>query len=179
MASNIPKKNRTDQMLADQRLIDGLTKHAALITSLLIDGAAMSSKDLVGVLQARITASQLATTTRATWQAAVVAAAAEEAKTRGFVSGLRHVLLAAFGVQIDTLADFGLTPRKVRVLTPDQTMAAVAKAKATRLARHTLGKVQKSKITGANPTGASAGAPGTPARGSTPTPAPKPSGALV
>jgi hypothetical protein len=29
MASNLPKKNRTDQMLADQRLMDGLTKHAA------------------------------------------------------------------------------------------------------------------------------------------------------
>ena len=159
MASNLPKKNRTDQMLADQRLIDGFTRHAAIVTSVVIDGVVMSSKDIIAMLQARIAASQAATTARATWQALVVADEAEHARTRTATAGLRQAMMVAFGRQLDTLADFGLAPRKVRVQTPDQKIAATAKAKATRAARHTLGKVQKSKITGANPTGASAGAP--------------------
>jgi hypothetical protein len=154
MGTNLPKKNRTDQTVADQRLIDGLTKHAAAITSLLIGGSTLSTTDIIAVLQTRIGASDNATTTRATWRAAVVTDIDEHAKTRTFLSGLRQALLVAFAGQVDTLADFGLTARKVRVLTPDQVMAAVAKAKATRAARHTMGKVQKSKITGANPTGA-------------------------
>jgi hypothetical protein len=174
MASNLPKKNRTDQMLADQRLIDGFTKHAATITSVLVDGAVMSTKDIVGMLQARIAASQATTSARATWQATVVADAAEHAKTRTAASGLRQAMVVAFGSQLDTLADFGLTPRKVRVQTPDQKMVATAKAKATRAARHTLGKVQKSKITGANPSGVSAEAPVTAAAGSGPATASKP-----
>jgi hypothetical protein len=159
MASNIPKKNRTDQSVADQRLIDGLTKHAAIIPPVMINGVAFSSKDLIGVLQARIAASESAATARATWQSLVVADAAEHATTRTIVSGLRQAMMVAFAVQVDTLADFGLTPRKVRVLTPDQKIAAVARAKATRQARHTMGKRQKARITGANPTGASPGAP--------------------
>jgi hypothetical protein len=88
MASNLPKKNRTDQMLADQRWMDGFTEHAATVTSVLIDGVAMSSKDIVGMLQARIAASQTTATAKAT-QAAVAADAAEHAKTRTTTSGLR------------------------------------------------------------------------------------------
>jgi len=173
MASNLPKKNRTDQMLADQRLIDGFTRHAATVTSVVIDGVVMSSTDIIAMLQARIAASQTATTARATWQAAVIDDEAEHARTRTATSGLRQAMMVAFGKQLDTLADFGLAPRKVRVQTPDQKMAATAKAKATRAARHTLGKVQKSRITGANPTGASAGAPVTAASGAGPIPVPK------
>jgi hypothetical protein len=173
MASNLPKKNRTDQMLADQRLIDGFTRHAALVPSVMIDGVVMSSKDILAMLQARIAASQAATTARATWQALVIADEAEHAKTRTTTAALRQAMLVAFGRQLDTLADFGLTPRKVRVQTPDQKIAATAKAKATRAARHTMGKVQKSKITGANPTGAPAGAPVATAVGSGPTTVPK------
>jgi hypothetical protein len=47
------------------------------------------------------------------------------------------------------LADFGVAPPKVRTpLTTEQQAAAVAKGKATRLARHTMGKVQKKKVKG-------------------------------
>jgi hypothetical protein len=163
MASNLPKKNRTDQSVADQKLIDGLTQHASIVPPVMIDGVAFSPKDLIGVLQRRIGASESATTARATWQSLVVADAAEHATTRTIVSGLRQAMMVAFSVQVDTLAAFGLSPRKVRVLTPDQKIAAVARAKATREARHTMGKRQKARITGANPTGASPEAPVAPA----------------
>jgi uncharacterized protein (DUF427 family) len=173
MSSNLPKRNRTDQMLADQRLIEGFTRHAATVTSVLVDGVVMSVNDIIAMLQARIAASQNATSAKANWQAAVIADTTEHARTRTSVAGLRQAMMVAFGAQLDTLADFGLAPRKVRVQTPDQTIAATAKAKATREARHTLGKVQRSKITGAHPAGASAGASVGAAAGSGPAPASK------
>jgi hypothetical protein len=46
--------------------------------------------------------------------------------------------------------EFGLKPRKVPAPpTPEQVAERVAKNKATRAARHTLGPLQKAKITGA------------------------------
>jgi hypothetical protein len=38
MASNTPKKNRTDQLASEQRLADGLNKDAQTITSIVIGG---------------------------------------------------------------------------------------------------------------------------------------------
>jgi hypothetical protein len=58
-------------------------------------------------------------------------------------------LKVMFAGSIDTLADFGLKAPKVRVpLTPDEKAAAVAKGKATRAARHTMGAKQKKKVSG-------------------------------
>jgi len=171
---NTPKKNRTDANVADQRLIDGLQKHAATITSLVIAGVAMTPTDIIGTLQARIASSAVSTTTRAAFRAAVAAEKDERAKTKALVSAVRQALMVAFAGQIDTLSDFGLAPRKVPVLTPDQKLAAAKKAKATREARHTLGKVQKSKITGDNPTGAPAVAPSPVTAAPAPAPNPAP-----
>jgi hypothetical protein len=151
MGANTPKNNRVDMTLADQKMIDGLTKHASTITSLVINGVAMATKDIISTLQARIAASDAAQTSRATRQAAVAADKVERAKTKTIASGIRQAVMVALSAQIDALADFGLTPRKVTVITPAEKTARTAKALATRAARHTLGKVQKSKITGQSP----------------------------
>jgi hypothetical protein len=46
------------------------------------------------------------------------------------------------------LADFGFAPPKAATRTPEEKAAAAAKAKATREARHTLGKSQKKTVKG-------------------------------
>ena len=103
--------------------------------------------DLIAILEARIAAASKATTTRATWLAAVQTDEDERARAKRAVSGLKQILQIAYGGSLDALADFGLAPRKPRPITPETAVAAVAKAKATRAARHTMGK--KQKITGA------------------------------
>ena len=51
-----------------------------------------------------------------------------------------------------TLADFGVTPRKVRTpLTAEQKVTAAKKAAATRAARHTMSKKQKKNVKGTVP----------------------------
>ena len=80
---------------------------------------------------------------RAAWQAAVQAAKDERTKTKALVAGLRQALLTAFAATPDTLADFGLTPRKKPVVKAQTKATAATKAKATRKALGTKGKKQK------------------------------------
>jgi len=170
---------RGKQQAMLQKLMDGLKKHQQAVGSLLIEGKSYTTADLLAVLQARLDAADAALSTRATWQNAVKADYDERAKTKGFLSGLRQTLLVAFAGSVDTLADFGLVGRKPRVISPEKKVAAAEKAKATRAARHTMGKKQKAQIKGepaqpapATPTPASPVAPA-PAPAPTAAPAPK------
>jgi len=169
MGSNTPKTNRIDNLTADQSLIDGFTKNATRLANLTILGATQPTKDIVATLQPRIHSAKAVLTTRATWQVAVQADQAVRDRTKTFVSVVKQALLAAFAGELDTLAEFGLTARAKHVLTPEEKLAAAAKAKATREARHTMGSKQKAKIKGTVPTTAPAIA-ASPAP--TPTPAP-------
>jgi hypothetical protein len=54
MGNNTPKKNRPDQVAAEQKLADGMNKHAATITSIVIAGATMTTKDILATLQTLI-----------------------------------------------------------------------------------------------------------------------------
>jgi hypothetical protein len=152
--------NRTQHQDADQKLIDGLNKHAQTIPSLMIGGTSYKTADIIGILQARIAVAKTPVLSRASWQTDVKADRDERAKTKAFVSGLRQALQVAFAGAIDTLADFGLKPRKTRASrTPEEKAAATAKARATRAARHTMGSKQKAKVKGAAPQAAPAPAP--------------------
>jgi hypothetical protein len=168
MGNNTPNNNRIDQITSEQSLIDGFTKHASAITSMAILGTTQTTKDVVATLQSLIDSARTVQTTRATWQVAVQADRALRDKTKTFVSVVKQSLLAAFAGQLDTLADFGLTARKPHVATPEEKIAAAAKAKATREARHTMGPKKKAGIKGTvTPTAPATATPSAP----TPTPA--------
>jgi hypothetical protein len=143
MGINTPKKNRVDQTSSDQALIDGLNKHEAAIPAVVIAGVTVATKALVTTVQSRIDSSKAVLSKRAAWQAAIQDDRALRDKTKTFVAGLKQALLVAFAGQIDALAAFGLTARKVPVATPEQRIAATAKALATRAARHTMGPKQR------------------------------------
>jgi hypothetical protein len=146
--SNTPKNNRIQETAADQHLIDGFNDPGATITSLVIASVVVQKTDIVATLQSRIDSRKTVQSARAAWQTAVQADRTLKDKTNPFVASLRGSLLASFAGNIDTLAKFGLTPRQKPVTTPAVKVAAAAKAKATRAARHTLGPKEKAKITG-------------------------------
>jgi len=159
MGSNKPQKKRDAQIAADQLLAAGLSKHAATIPPIFIAGAAVPLKDIITTLQTRVQMAKNVPSAKATWLAAVEADNDERAKSQTLVSALKQSLLVFFSGQVDTLADFGLTGRKTPVVSPETRVAAAAKAKATRQARHTMGKKQKAKIKGTVPTTAPATTP--------------------
>jgi hypothetical protein len=163
MGSNTPKKNRIDQTTAEQTLIDGFNKHGASIASMAIGGTTTTPKDIVATLQSRIDSAHAVLSTRATWQAAVRTDRTVRATTKTFVSGVKQGLLLAFAGKLDVLADFGLTGRASPVISPEQKLAAAAKAKATRAARHTMGTKQKAAIKGTvSPTAPAVAGPSAP-----------------
>jgi hypothetical protein len=145
------KTSRTEVQATDQHLIDGLKKHEQALASLFIDGVSAKTADIVAVLQARGDAAKRTLATRATWQEAVLAERNERAKSKTLVSGLRQALKVAFANSPEALADFGLSPRKAAATTPEKRVAAAAKAKATRAARHTMGPKQKKAVKGTVP----------------------------
>jgi hypothetical protein len=182
LGTNTPKPNRPSRISAEQKLIDGLNKHASTITSMVIAGTAMTPAQIIAAVQAILTTATNVVTTRAAWQAAVLTDSNTSVKNDAFLSGLRQALLVAFAGQVDALADFGLTVRKPVVRTPAEKAEASAKAKATRAARHTMGAKQKAAITGENPTGGTTSTPApapVPAPAPAPTPAPAPAPAPV
>jgi hypothetical protein len=156
-------KNRLVNTTADQSLVDGLTKHASALPPLLILGKTISVPDAVAVLQGRLTTAKTVVSNRATWENSVKADADERASTQAFVSALKQALQTAFATQVDTLADFGLKARKPRTpLTTEEMAVSIAKNKATRAARHTVGPAVKAKIKGVVPTATPAPSPAAP-----------------
>ena len=148
MGSNKTKRARHDRAAAEQMLIDGLIQHAATFGAAVIDGVRVTTAEMIAQLQERIDAAHAVESTRAAWLQALKVEEDERARTKQYVSGVRQALMVAFGRQIDTLAEFGLTPPALHVRTPEEKLAVTAKGKATRLARHTMGPRQKAKITG-------------------------------
>jgi hypothetical protein len=159
------KLNVTQQNAADQALVDGFNKHqATLPASLIIGGVAVPTATIISTLSSRIAARAAVVPARATYQALVQANRDELSKSKALVSGAREALKVMFAGQVETLADFGLKPRKAPTpRTPEQKAVSVAKAKATRAARHTMGPKEKAKITGENPQGLPPVAPPPPA----------------
>jgi hypothetical protein len=146
--STTPKVNRSSDRAADDKLVDGLTKHAGVLSSLFVKGTLMATSDIIALIKTRIDSSDRVEQTKAAWQQAVQADRNLRANTRTVVNGVRQGLQVAFVDSADTLADYGLKPRKVPVLTTQQKVAATSKAKATRAARHTMGSRQKAQIKG-------------------------------
>jgi hypothetical protein len=140
--------NRSQQQAADDKLQVGLTKHASTLASFTIAGTTVKPADVITVLQSRQNTAKTSEAARAAWQAAVAADRNELEKSKALVSGVKQTLKVMFADSADTLADFGLTPRKPLVVSPAVKVAAAAKAKATRAARHTQGPKQKAAIKG-------------------------------
>ena len=104
---------------------------------------------LVTALQGTVTALTAVTAAHAALKVALAAWDAEDAKMGPVTLALRRTLQSMYANAPDTQLVFGLEPRKVPApRTAAQKAATAAKAKATRKARGTTSKKQKSAITG-------------------------------
>jgi hypothetical protein len=159
MSTATPSK--TTEIAADRLLIAGIQKHLAN-TSVLVNGTSYSGAALEARVRARLDAVNATIAARAAWLAAVKAEEQALAESKTFYNSFKKGLFTMFEA-VDDLADFGLAPHKKPVMTPDEKVAATAKAMATRAARHTMGKRQRLAITGENPGPARPASPGVPA----------------
>jgi hypothetical protein len=133
---------------ADDQLSAGLTKHGATLAPFVVAGQTYKPADVITTLQTRKNTATNVATTRSSWRAAVAADRNERAQTAPLIAGVKQSLQVTYAGSVDTLADFGLEPRKKAVVSPETRVASAAKAKATRTARRTMGSVQKKAVKG-------------------------------
>jgi hypothetical protein len=152
-------KKRSDQLVSDQALLAGVQKFLVQYPSLFVGSQSMTPAAIVQIIQNRISANQAVITAEAAHNAAVKANRDERASTATFESALRQVIQGMYSQSPDTLAVFGMKPRKSAKISVATRSEAVAKNKATRVARHTMGPKQKSEITGATPAATSGSSP--------------------
>jgi hypothetical protein len=175
------KPTKTTLQQRARGLIAGTQKHL-LNETLLFNGATFVPTALIQLLQQLIDVIPRADAAKANWKDALNAMNDAKAAVVPILGAYHSYIVNRFGNAPSTLEDFGIAPPKVRTpLSAEQKAVAVAKRKATRAIRHTLGPKQKKNVKGTLPANTpNAGAPQTatptaPSTATTPAaPAPKP-----
>jgi hypothetical protein len=130
------------------QLISGLQKNQPNGT-IVIDGTSYTTTELIQLLQALIDALSSTVAARTAYRDAVHQSDALLKTDGPTVTALKASLRITYGPDSSTLSQYGLSPRKVTVRTAEEKAIAAEKARATRAARHTMGKKAKKAITGA------------------------------
>jgi hypothetical protein len=142
---------KTDVTASYQQAIDGVQDYLPNRT-LVLNGKAMTSKAVVGILQQAIAALEASTDAHTAWLQAV---AKERATTKDIgaplLAALRHYVAATFGATSDEYLAFGFEPPKARVKSPTAKVIGAVKMRATRKARNTMGTKQRLGVIGAVP----------------------------
>jgi hypothetical protein len=145
---NSTLKNKVSLQVRVRNLVAGTQKHFST-GSLTVGGATYDGATLVQILTNLGNAIAAADSAKTKWQDALKVGRDENAKAGPVLRAYQRYLVASFGSAPSTLADFGLVPPKAPLpKSTEQKAAAVAKSKATRASRHTMGKVQKQDVTG-------------------------------
>jgi len=151
--------NRSEQQAQDAKVILGIQKDLLSVPTLSLAGQATTPADLEKLVQSCIDAANAIAPAKVKWLAAVQAYRALNKQVTPILRGLRAYVINTYGPTSTVLADFGFSPTKTVVKTPEVKAIAAKKSVATRKARNTLGKKQKKSITGAT---VSPAAPATP-----------------
>jgi hypothetical protein len=150
-----------------QALINGINSLLPGVDPFVLGSTTISRADLLAKLQSRLNADTATKAAQTAYHNAVENEHALDTAIAPLRAQLKLFLQSRFGKTSTQLQSFGFAPSRV----PDKTVAskstAVAKTLATRKARNTLGKQQKSSIHGAVEV-----ATPTPPAATTPSPAP-------
>ncbi len=134
-------------MSRDQKLIEGITKHAGAIATLYVNGEQFTAAQAITTLQSRLSTGNAVPPAKAAYQQSVQADRDERTQTKSFVTGLRQALLLMFTGQPEVLVDLGIEPRKAPAArSVAEKQAAITRARGTRQLRHTMGPKAKAQI---------------------------------
>jgi hypothetical protein len=143
------KINRTTLRDRCHQANTGIDLHLATLTSIPVLGSDKTPADIKTALQASIDAAGTTQNARGAWLNAVQTERALRSSNLELLSALKSFVILKFGKNDEpVLADFGFTTPRPAPKTVETKAAAVAKAQATRKARHTMGSRQKKKVKG-------------------------------
>jgi hypothetical protein len=116
-----------------------------------IAGKVLASKALRAQIQAHVDTMKAATDARARFVQLVLLDHAQRADMKQLLAGIRNHAEALYGELSPEFASFGFKPRKTPQRTVESKQQAAEKLRATRAARHTMGKRQRAAIHGVVP----------------------------
>jgi len=117
--------------------------------SIVIEGQSVPVSTLVAELQEYAIAYQVVEDAEQAYKRAIAARDAIAPEAQGRRDAIRASIKGTLGRMNPDLETYGINPdREHRALTAEEEVAKVAKAKATRAARHTMGKRQRLAIKG-------------------------------
>jgi hypothetical protein len=141
-------KKDTAKVLAEQ-LVAGTRKHFSNAGSLMFGGGTYTPAQVEAFLQTIVDLRTAVDKAKADTKAKIEAEKAQTPSLRGRMAAYVTYVRATFGNAADILADFGLKPKKARTPpTTEKRAEAIAKTKATRTVRHTMGPKAKKKVKG-------------------------------
>lgn len=136
-----------DSLSLNEKSIAALDRRAANAPPILIAGKPKTPAELKAVLQAESAAIRATNELYLRWRAAALVQRTASEAARATRAGLRAFLLVAHGADdFSALGEFGFQPPKRAKPSAATAAQAVEKAKATRAARHTMGKRQRLAI---------------------------------
>ena len=164
------KTTKSNRIALYRSMIEGIGAHLGSVTQVTLLGVTFTMPALVKLLQKLVDAGNAVESAKTKLHDAVQAERSEVQTDSPFVRAFKRYLLAMFK-DAAVLASFGLAPSKPRAVpTSDEVVAAVVKRRATRVARHTMGKKQKQSIHGTVGTPAASGSTGETGGAATPMP---------
>jgi hypothetical protein len=140
----MPRHAKATKRARDAQMISGLRKHLAG-EALVLRGERMTVKQIVRELERHVLAMNESERTRVVWKVAVALEASLERRVKALMPKLEEALRVRLG-EWSILRDFGLKLRTRRRPSVETMRLAVAKRRATRAARGTIGKRQRAKI---------------------------------
>lgn len=142
-------KNRETLQARLAQAIAGIGKRLQNVPNVVLVGVTYTPAEAIAFFQSVIASSASVTAARAKWLDTVKADRLLKRNALLALLDLQNIARAIFGNATDPLADFGFLPRKTNhKRTGAVIVEAAAKARATRAARHTMGKKQKSDVKG-------------------------------
>ncbi|SRR5258708_4835970 len=141
--------SKSTQIARAQQLIAGASKHFANTGSLGFASATFTPAQVMASLQTLVDLRQGVETAKAAAKAKLADEKAQAPALRSFIAAFESFVKVTFSNSPDVLADFGLHPKKARApLRVEDKAAVVAKRKATRAARRTMGSKQRKAVKG-------------------------------
>jgi hypothetical protein len=144
----MPRPNNATVVDACTRRLRALAGYVDTNTTIAINGRKLGLADVLAIYEECLASRSDLAQKRAAARAAMGRRATAEAARREADQALKAWAGAEFGIESKEAIDFGFPPAKKPVLTAEAKALAVARRKATREARHTMGKNQKGEIRG-------------------------------
>jgi 4-hydroxy-3-methylbut-2-enyl diphosphate reductase IspH len=139
------RQSHAEKRRRDEGFIHGMKKHPNIIAIM----GSLDGEAVLEIVERHLAALDAKEKARAHYLQCVRREAQVERRLMQISGIIRERIYSAHHAQPDVLMDFGLVTRKrTGPKTPEAIEKGIAKAKATRIARHTLGKRQREKIKG-------------------------------